>query len=129
LIVGRVADWRAELPRIAAMGFDWVYLNPFTETGFSGSLYAVKDPLRLDARFRDPDGGDDIDQIAGFAAEAGRHRLKVMADLVINHTAKDALLVGERPDLFLRDAAGELVSPGVTDPVDPTIRTVWGDLA
>ena len=23
------------------MGFDWVYLNPFHEAGFSGSLYAM----------------------------------------------------------------------------------------
>ena len=28
LLVGTVSAWRAELPRIAALGFDWVYLNP-----------------------------------------------------------------------------------------------------
>ena len=43
------------------MGFDWVYLNPFHETGGSGSLYAVKDPFRLDPRFRDGDAGSDDD--------------------------------------------------------------------
>ena len=51
LLVGPVPAWTAELPRIAAMNFDWVYLNPFHETGFSGSLYAVKNPFRLDPRF------------------------------------------------------------------------------
>src|SRR5690606_22207628 len=59
LLVGRVSDWQRELPRIAGMGFDWVYLNPFTERGFSGSLYAVKDPSRLDPLFRDEDGRGD----------------------------------------------------------------------
>jgi len=62
LLVGPVSAWRAELPRIAAMGFDWVYLNPFHETGGSRSLYAVKDPTRLDARFRDESAGDDDEQ-------------------------------------------------------------------
>ena len=41
------------------MGFDWVYVNPFHEAGASGSLYAVKDPFRLDPRFRE--GGEDDD--------------------------------------------------------------------
>ena len=44
LLVGTVSAWRAELPRIAGLGFDWVNLNPFHETGGSKSLYAVKDP-------------------------------------------------------------------------------------
>ena len=56
LLVGTVAAWRAELPRIAGMHFDWVYLNPFHETGGSRSLYAVKNPHRLDDRFREPGG-------------------------------------------------------------------------
>ena len=42
LIAGQVSSWVAELPRIARMGFDWVYVNPFHEAGASGSLYAVK---------------------------------------------------------------------------------------
>ena len=53
-LVGTISSWKSELPRIAAMGFDWVYLNPFHEIGYSGSLYAVKDPGRVDPRFVDP---------------------------------------------------------------------------
>ena len=53
LLAGPVSAWSAELPRIAALGFDWVYLNPFHETGGSHSLYAIKDFTRLDPRFRD----------------------------------------------------------------------------
>ena len=129
LIVGTVSDWRAELPRIAALGFDWVYVNPFGESGFSGSLYATRDPARLDPRFRDPDGGTDDDQIRAFVDEARRHGLRVMADLVVNHASKDAILATERPDAFVRNMWGELESPYAVDPDDPTKRTVWGDLA
>ena len=50
-------------------------------------------------------------------------------DLVINHTAKDALLVEQHPEWFKREADGELRSPRAVDPVDPRKFTVWGDLA
>src|SRR4051812_5457133 len=129
LLVGRVSAWRRELPRIAELGFDWVYVNPFHEAGFSGSLYAIKDPFRLDQRFRDKGALKDDAQIKGFTNEAARLGLKVMADLVINHTSKDALLAESRPEVYVRDEAGALVSPYAIDPVDPTIKTEWGDLA
>ena len=45
LLVGTVSAWRAELPRIAAMNFDWVYVNPFHETGGSGSSLRHQGPV------------------------------------------------------------------------------------
>ncbi|UMY19181.1 DUF3416 domain-containing protein [Methylobacterium organophilum] len=129
LLVGKVSAWTAELPRIGQLGFDWVYLNPFHQTGGSGSLYAVADLDRLDPRFRDEDGTPDDEQIARFCRAADARGLSVMTDLVINHTANDARLARERPDLYVRDAAGAIVSPAAVDPDDPSIRTVWGDLA
>ncbi|HKH32741.1 MAG TPA: maltotransferase domain-containing protein [Beijerinckiaceae bacterium] len=129
LLVGKISAWRAELPRIAAMNFDWVYVNPFHETGGSRSLYAIRDPFRLDPRFRDERAGSDDDQIRAFAEDAASRGLKVMADLVINHTANDARLVEERPDVYDRDETGGVRSPFAVDPDDPSIVTVWGDLA
>ena len=129
LLAGRVSAWTAELPRIASLGFDWVYLNPFHQAGGSGSLYAVADPSRLDARFRDDDGRSDDEQLASFTAAAKAQGVRVMADLVVNHTANDGFLAKERPDLFVKGEDGRPASPFAVDPVDPTIRTVWGDLA
>jgi starch synthase (maltosyl-transferring) len=129
LLAGTVPQWGAELPRIAAMGFDWVYVNPYHQTGGSRSLYAVADPYRLDERVRDAAAGDDDAQIAAFVKQADGLGLGVMTDLVINHTARDAELAHERPDVFVRDENGEIESPYAVDPVDPTVRTVWGDLA
>jgi starch synthase (maltosyl-transferring) len=51
-----------------------------------------------------------------------------MMDLVVNHTSKDSLLVGDHPAWY-RWSHGELLSPSVTDPDDPSKETVWGDLA
>ena len=61
--------------------------------------------------------------------DAASHGLKVMADLVINHTANDARLVAERPDVYDRDEKGGIRAPFAVDPDDPSIVTVWGDLA
>ncbi|MEW5726453.1 MAG: maltotransferase domain-containing protein, partial [Pseudomonadota bacterium] len=124
LLVGSIAEWEAELPRIHRMGFDWVYLNPFHYPGFSGSLYAVKDYRRLNPIF----GGDEA-ELAGFLRAADALGLRVMMDLVINHTSKDALLVDEHPDWYARQPDGSLRSPGAVDPDDPTKVTEWGDLA
>ena len=58
-----------------------------------------------------------------------RHGLRVIMDLVVNHTSKDSELVASNPHWFTRDARGNVVSPYATDPADPTQKTVWGDLA
>ena len=55
LLCGTVRQWEEHLPRIAAMGFSWVYVNPFHYPGFSGSLYAVKDYYRINDLMRDGD--------------------------------------------------------------------------
>lgn len=129
LLAGPIASWHEHLPRIAGMGFDWVYVNPFHYAGFSGSLYAIKDLSRLHLVVKGDSEADDDALVAGFTATAREHGLAVMADLVINHTAKDALLVEDRPDWFVREADGSLRSPRAIDPVDPRQVTVWGDLA
>src|SRR5690242_14545072 len=107
-LAGTTRKWAEHLPRIAAMGFDTVYVNPFHYPGFSGSLYAVKDYYRLNPMFRGGDGdaseADDDRLLAGFAAAAAEHGLRVMMDLVVNHTSKDSLLVAEHPDWFVRGA-------------------------
>ncbi|MDR7037094.1 starch synthase (maltosyl-transferring) [Methylobacterium sp. BE186] len=129
LLVGRVSDWTRELPRIARLGFDWIYLNPFHQTGGSRSLYAVADTDALDERLRDLDGTPDDEQIRRFCAAARAEGLRVMTDLVVNHTANDGRLARERPDLFVKDETGQPASPYAVDPDDPTKRTIWGDLA
>jgi starch synthase (maltosyl-transferring) len=133
-LAGPVEAWQEMLPRIAAMGFNAVYINPFHEVGFSGSLYAVKDHYRLDPSFRGPPRNKeatatDADLLAGFAAASFRHGLRPVMDLVINHTAKDSALARAHPDWFAREADGSLKSPSAMDPADASKVTVWGDLA
>jgi len=111
------------------MNFDWVYVNPFHYPGFSGSLYAIKDFDELHPIVRGKAKGGIIDLVSAFTASAGASGVKVMMDLVVNHTSKDALLAAEHPDWYVREEDGSLRSPRAIDPVDPRKATVWGDLA
>ncbi len=128
LLVGSIAEWEAHLDRIAAMGFNWVFVNPFHYPGFSGSLYAVKDYYRLNPIFKgDARAAADV-LIADFAAAAARRRIGVMMDLVVNHTAQDSVLAEQHRDWFEREHDGSLRKPFAIDP-DTHAKTVWADLA
>jgi starch synthase (maltosyl-transferring) len=128
-LAGTIRDWMAHLPRIAAMGFNAVYLNPFHYPGFSGSLYAVKDYYRLNPRFRGGERGEDDALLRLFTDAARAHGLRAIMDLVVNHTSRDSELVASHPGWFTRDSSGDVVSPHAIDPADSRRVTVWGDLA
>ncbi|HQQ31627.1 MAG TPA: alpha-amylase family glycosyl hydrolase, partial [Rectinema sp.] len=91
-----------ELKRIADMGFEWIYLTPIhpigekARKGTLGSPYAIKDYRKIN-----PELGDEND-FAAFVQEVHAHGLKLMIDVVFNHTSPDSVLVHEHPDWFLR---------------------------
>jgi starch synthase (maltosyl-transferring) len=128
-LAGPITRWVEHVPRIADMAFNAIYVNPFHYPGFSGSIYAVKDYYRLNPQLRGTAGASDDDLLRGFTAAAAGAGLRVIMDLVVNHTARDSELLAQRPAWFARDAKGALVSPFATDPANPRHRTVWGDLA
>jgi starch synthase (maltosyl-transferring) len=128
-LAGSIPQWEKYLPRIARMGFDWIYLNPFHYPGFSGSLYAVKDYFAFNPRFIEGVAGDPFQALEHFCRQARQKGILVMMDLVLNHTASDALLVAEHPEWYARNPDGSLKHPSCIDPVDANRVTVWGDLA
>jgi starch synthase (maltosyl-transferring) len=129
LLAGSIPRWEDHLDRIADMGFTWIFLNPINTPGLSGSLYAVKDYFGINPRFYPESGRDPEAALMHFLKEAGRRGLRVMLDLVINHTAIDSPLVSQHPEWYAKDEDGEIKHPGAIDPADATKVTVWGDLA
>jgi starch synthase (maltosyl-transferring) len=89
----------------------------------------VKDYYRLNPRFRGSETDADDTLLREFTDAACEYGLRVIMDLVVNHTSRDSQLATTRPDWFTRDARGNFVSPQATDPADPAQKTVWGDLA
>lgn len=129
-LVGPTTRWAEHARRAREMEFNWLYLNPWHYPGFSGSLYAPKELYRMNPLFL-PAGADpnDVSPLETAVAEIRESGLRPMMDLVINHTSKDAPLTRERPEWYVRDEHGEVVSPSVREAHDPTKVTVWGDLA
>lgn len=126
-LVGRMDTWGPHFERIAELGFDWVYVNPLHYPGFSGSLYAPKDyydfnPLFIDSQSAVPP----MKQMENMIEEAHGKGLKMIMDLVINHTAKDHPFTKQHPDWYKRGDDGEVKSPGAWDAGN---YIEWGDLA
>jgi starch synthase (maltosyl-transferring) len=112
------------------MGFNLLYVNPWHQPGFSGSLYAVRDYDLINNALLPPDhDGDDTALLRTFAEEADGAGLGLVMDLVVNHTARDSPLVAAHASWYRRDERGAVISPSVSDPADASKVTVWGDLA
>ena len=128
-LFGPIPVWEEHLDRIADMGFTWIYLNPINTPGLSGSLYAVKDYYAINPLFLPASGEDPEKALVRFLKAAERRNIRVMLDLVFNHTAIDSPLTVQHRDWFAVDEDGHIKNPSAIDPADTTKITVWGDLA
>jgi starch synthase (maltosyl-transferring) len=126
-LIGRMDNWGVHFDRIRELGFDWVYVNPFHYPGFSGSLYAPKDYYEFNPLFIDTSSiVPPMKQLESMLEEAHQRGLRVIMDLVINHTAKDHPFTRQHPEWYRRDEKGEVKSPGAWDNGQ---WIEWGDLA
>ena len=128
LLTGTLVGAAAELPRIAAMGFDWVYINPIHRTGGSRSLYAIASYDDIDPRFAESDDLSLEANLPVLTRAAKKAGLSVMMDLVINHTADAHPFTREKQDWYAREADGSVKAPSAIDPGGGEGQ-VWGDLA
>ncbi len=128
LLIDSVSQWESRLDHIAQMGFNWIYINPFHQTGFSGSLYSVKDYYEFDQRIRGCMSSKAAESvIRAFNKSAEERGIRVMADLVINHTAIDCVLIDSHPQWYEYDQKGKIKNPCAKD--GDRVVAVWGDLA
>jgi len=111
---GSFADFEKHLPRLRKMGVEILWFMPITPIGKLGrkmtendlgSYYAVKDYKAVNPEFG---------TMAGWKALVKKaHALgfKVIIDWVANHTANDNHWLTAHPDFYVRDSAGNAVSP------------------
>ena len=125
-LLGHIKNWYSHIDRIKDMGFEWVYINPITYTGFSGSLYATKYYYQYNPAFFTSSSQNIAEkELKDFLAYCSSKDIKVMIDLVINHSSKDCDLTKEHFEWYqTKDNA--LVSPGAWDNGK---WIEWGDLA
>ncbi len=126
-LAGPFKQWTPHLKRAAEMHFNWIYLNPIQMPGFSGSMYSIKDYYQIDPRYLARHSKySPEEQFRRVVEQAHRAGLRVMLDLVINHTAIDSVLVEAHPEWYKRDENGRIVNPRA---LDGERVVVWGDLA
>jgi starch synthase (maltosyl-transferring) len=100
-LVGPISNWIKHLDRIEKMKFNWIYVNPLNYTGFSGSLYSIKNYFEMSLLYaKDEEDSNSWASLKGFIAECHKRGIKFMMDLVINHTAVDSPLISKHPTWY-----------------------------
>ncbi|HEV2762129.1 MAG TPA: alpha-amylase family glycosyl hydrolase [Pyrinomonadaceae bacterium] len=108
----------AQLDRLRELGVNVLWLMPVHPVGQArrkgtlGSPYAVRDYYAVN-----PDYGTEGD-LKRLVREAHRREMRVIIDIVANHTSWDSVLM-RTPDFYTRDAQGR-IQPPVAD---------WADVA
>ena len=101
----------ARLDELKDLGVTILWLMPVhpigqvKKKGTIGSPYAVRDYYEVNT---DYGSGDDLHRLIN---EAHKRGLKVILDIVANHTSWDSLLMKQHPEFFKRDAQGNITSP------------------
>lgn len=126
LLVGDFSQWRPHLERASRLGFDWVFINPIQAPGFSGSLYSIRDHFAINPLLLHPASSvEPLEQARLMVREAHRAGLKVLVDLVVNHTAIDCEQTSKHPEWYVRQD-GRVQHPSCFENGE---KVVWGDLA
>ncbi|HZU86791.1 MAG TPA: alpha-amylase family glycosyl hydrolase [Anaerolineaceae bacterium] len=117
---GTFADVEADLERIQSMGTDVVWFMPIHPIGQLNKKGSLGCPYSIsDYREVNPEYGTKAD-FARLIDKAHKLGMKVMIDVVYNHTAHDSVLVKEHPDFFHQDAHGNPITtvPDWSDVID-----------
>ncbi|HSE38621.1 MAG TPA: alpha-amylase family glycosyl hydrolase [Blastocatellia bacterium] len=100
----------AQLDRLMDLGVTILWLMPIHQTGQEkrkgsiGSPYAVRDYYSIN-----PEYGTKED-LRRLITEAHKRRLKVIIDIVANHTSWDSVMM-KTPDFYKHDAQGKITWP------------------
>src|SRR5215211_5472728 len=107
---GDFAGVTAQLDRLKELGVNILWLMPIHPIGREkkkgpvGSPYAVRDYYAVN-----PDYGTAAD-LKRLVSEAHRRGMKVIIDVVANHTSWDSVLM-KTPEFYVRDASGKITYP------------------
>jgi glycosidase len=99
-----------DLDRIKNMGVDIIYLLPFhpigkvSRKGSKGSPYSIVDFYKIHE-----DLGT-LEDLKRLVKKAHEKNMKIMMDIVFNHTSKDSVLTQEHPEWFYRKSDGSLAN-------------------
>jgi cyclomaltodextrinase / maltogenic alpha-amylase / neopullulanase len=108
--VGNFNGITAKLDDLHSLGVNILWLMPIHPIGEKfrkgefGSPYSIKDYYAIDSIYGTPD------DFKKLVAEAHKRGMKVIMDVVANHTAWDSIMM-KYPDFYKKDAGGKIISP------------------
>ncbi len=117
---GTFAGLEKRIPELKDMGVTVVWLLPIHPVGVKhrkgrlGSPYAVRDYYGINPEF------GTMKDFKKLLATVHKNGMKLIIDLVANHTAWDSKLITEHPEWFTKDENGNIIAPNAdwTDVAD-----------
>lgn len=100
-----------KIPELKQLGATVLWLMPIhpvgalKRKGTLGSPYAVQDYYGINPEF------GTLQDFRSLVKTVHEHGLKIIIDLVANHTSWDSRLIREHPEWFTKDSTGAIVSP------------------
>jgi hypothetical protein len=107
---GTFLDVERDLPRLHSLGVDVIWLMPIhpigilNRKGSLGSPYSITDYRQVNTEY------GNMDDFTRLVQKAHEKDIKVMIDVVYNHTAQDSTLVKAHPEYFRRNEQGEPIT-------------------
>jgi len=109
MIAGKIPEWEAYLDDIKEMEFEYIYLNPIFETGYSKSLYAPKDFYTINPEFVDIfSEATAEEQLKSFITKAHERGIKVILEMILTHTAIDSMNLLNHPEWYKYEGENQL---------------------
>lgn len=117
---GTFRDVMDDLDRIKSLGVDVIWFMPIHPIGLQRKKGSLGCPYSIqDYRKVNPEYGS-LEDFQNLIDRAHNIGLKVMIDVVYNHTSHDSALVNEHPDFFHQDEMGKPITtvPAWSDVID-----------
>ena len=117
---GNISDVIKDLERIKFMGVDIIWLMPIYPIGKKNKKGTLGCPYSIqDYREINPEYGT-LQDFQNLISAAHQFDLKIMLDIVFNHTSCDSTLVNNHPEYFHQDKHGNPITtvPAWSDVID-----------
>jgi cyclomaltodextrinase / maltogenic alpha-amylase / neopullulanase len=108
---GTLKALEVRIPELKKIGVTVVWLMPIHPTGIEkrkgslGSPYSIRDYYAVNPEF------GTLDDFKALVNTVHQHGMKIIIDLVANHTAWDNPMLKDHPEWYTHDASGKIISP------------------
>lgn len=108
---GTINKFAESLPRLKELGVDVLWFMPIhpigvkNRKGTMGSYYSIQDYKAVNPEF------GSMEDFKAVVAKAHDLGMKVIIDLVANHSAWDTKWITEHPEYYTQDSAGNIIPP------------------